>query len=679
MTERSEISQSSEIKSVIQSDFGNFFNSLDEDFFSPKNPIGNEALREEDANMPFSKRSIRDLSDSLGRSSKEFAWFSERGNMYERKKPYASPEDYLEIRNSEQALRSFMELRLDGKKYNTSFGGMGGEDHETSIANYMHFMYIGSNNEEFRTNVRKVTIELLTDELNQDFNNFDYHEARKRVLNYREFHKDEPGYSQLILIDGSELEDLRENLKFRLEINEKNTKDQALLEKLTKELSQTARPQTEEEFAKDNWIPKKDVQKRFKQAQEQGEINSIVHFDELTEDTKNIINERIIHNSTISFIKHDASSRYQRLTTLLELVTAIGNTSDEFSQLTPILKGSIESKRFEKVPDLHIGAFLINVENHILMALTEIQKGTELRDLWQEKISNDPNKYRTLNSIIGIMNMHDDKEARQDEIPGILSALSKRTPNLEKKGKKMNYETFSWHDGVDLNYYISERLRSFSYNNYPFVLLDKNYKYFDALQNLDINSGKYKFLFDRINKIGKGFGEIVYDAENDKFTGATEFKSTVNSYFDQRGLQVSDKVRMETLIGKKITDSAQTIILEGVDENTIGSYEGIMKLNLSDYAYLFNPITNELKLSKWSIKDLRSKGYTTWENKKPDLTTLTKRVNISKLIDLEELGESIDTESKERFLTKRVTKSIEEPIIKILTGRLTRSGRDLIK
>lgn len=691
MAGETESSLNPEAKAIIQQDFGNFNKLIKSGRRTPGHPGYGADYEQYDYGMGYDGIQYRPymrLDASIGRTSDGLIWFGENGDTHERKTPYASPEDYIGIRDDYDSLKAFMEKRLDAGKIDTSFGGHGGEDCETNPAVYIYFLHDGSSHEPFKRNVERAVLELTRDELALDLTNLDPQEARRRVEHVFDFEYGGDIEKYFAFLDGylhgGEIEGRTDYIR----IAESNPDLRA---RVIAELIATQRLTTEQEYAEvvnHSTLANSRKYGWYKKAQEEGRLGTLTHFSELSPETKALLKEDILERETADYISDKSTDKYNRLTSLLETVISIGAPDNPLTELLPELRAAVESGKYSDIPDMKIGAFQVNVENHLLMALSALQSGTELRGFWQDRIATDPNKFRVLTALEGILRMGADVTERQAEIPGILAVLSSRGEVLDKATGKMDGPYF---DRMGFAFYITQQLKRSTYANYPFMHLEQDASYLDVLTNQQVAKGRYIYRFDRYTKDGATGGKITYDATTNSFLGDEQYADTVRATIDddRHGLAVGKDVDMETLIGRIIANPEDTKLIEGLGPEAIGSIEGVMRLNSFDFTFLFDPKTQKLSLSRKHVRIPADRGNFTWKGRQPKISEAKTKTPTSDLIDLDTLGAEIDKRAQKKedggtvydaeiYLKGKVSVKLEKPIVAILTGRLVNTDQDLV-
>lgn len=691
MSTQKETEISPEGLAIIQQDFGQFNKLITSGRRTPGSPSYRADHEQYDYGMGYDGiqyRPFMRLEDALQRPSDGLIWFGENGDTHERKTPYASPEDYIGIRDDYDSLKGFMEKRLDSGKIDTSFGGHGGEDCETSPAVYIHFLHQGSSHEPFRRNVERAIVELTRDELALDLGDIDPQEARRRVEHVFDFEHggDIEKYFAFLdgYIHGGEIEG-------RIDYIRMAESNPDLRARIIAELTATQRPITEQEYAEvvnHSTLANSRKYGWYKKAQEEGRLGTLTHFSELSPETKALLKEDILERETTTYLSDRSTDKYNRLTSLLEMVISIGTPNGPLAELLPELKTAVESGKYHDVPDMKIGAFQVNVENHLLMALSALQSGIELREFWQDRIATDPNKFRVLTALEGILRMGADVTERQAEIPGILAALSSRGEVLDKATGKMDGPYF---DRMGFAFYITQQLKRSTYANYPFMHLEQDASYLDVMTNQQVSEGRYTYRFDRYTKDGATGGKIIYDATANSFMGDEQFADSVIATIDddRHGLAVGKDVDMETLIGRVITNPEDARLIEGLEPEAIGSIEGVMRLNGFDFTFLFDPNTQKLSLSRKHVRIPADWGNFTWKGRQPRINEAKTKTPTSDLVDLDTLGKEINDRARKKedertiydaeiYLKGKVSGKLEKPIVAILTGRLANTSEDLV-
>jgi hypothetical protein len=681
-----------EAQAIIHQDFGAFSKLVESGWQNPRSP-SYRAAREGGYDYGMGHDGIQyrpfmRLTDALSMPGDGLVWFREKGNTHERKIPYANPEDYIGIRDNYDAFKTFIEKRLDAGKVDTSFGGMGGEDCETNPAVYVHFLHQGSSHEPFRANVERAVVELTRDELDRDLSNFDPQEARRRVTRNFEYHHPQGIEEYFSWLDGflhgGKLEDRIDYLKIA-------KADPNLRDRVIRELAATQRVTTEVEHAEK--IEHSTVEHArkydwYENARKSGKLGKITHFAELSSETKDLLREDLMVRETEAFLSDRSTKKYNRIVTLLETVISIGTPEGPLAELYPQIKEAVETGRYHDVPYVKIGGFQVNIENHLLMALAVLQPGTELRGFWQDRIAKDPDKFRVLTALEGLLRMGGDASERQAEIPGILAAFSSRGEALDMATGKMEDSLF---DRNGLSHYIVQQLKSSTYASYPFMHLESGASYMDVLTDQRVAKGKYTYRFDRYTKDGATSGEIIYDATTNSFLGDEQFADSVRATIDddRHALRVGKNVDMETLIGRIITSPEDAKLIEGLGPEAVGSLEGVMRLNRYDFAFLFDPKTQKLLLSRSHVKIPADWGNRTWNGRKPRINETKTKTPTSDLVDLDTLGEEVDRRARKKedegtvydaeiYLKGKVTAKLKKPIVAILTGRLVNTDQDLV-
>jgi len=323
-----------------------------------------------------------------------------------------------------------------------------------------------------------------------------------------------------------------------------------------------------------------------------------------------------------------------------------------------------------------------NIYNHLLIALSAVQKGTELKDLWLDNIANDDDTRRVITSTHGLLTAYDSKEERREQIPLILQRLKQRNYDVDQTSQ---YSSGGFLFDENLLDNIVDHIANLCFDEGKHHYLDKELAAIDFLDGVNIRNGEYDFRFTRFTPKGKSNLAISYNLIEDEFKGDIEAEKTVREYLSY-GYSLPNGIGVTSLEGRKI-ENGSTRIVKG--ENLDDSYEGIIGLSHTPFTFVLNYKTSTLLLGKpldsicviFGVQD-------NWEKRRIGLDKIKEKIEIHEFKSLSEIVERVNeliaAKKKQGYfgdslynLKNKLSDEITPYITTIIKERLVKRGDGL--
>lgn len=565
-------------------------------------------------------------------------------------KPIGTPEDYLKIRDNYDALINFVAKTLDRGRIDTSTDGHGGGPDETNPADYINFLHTASSNPVFKENLETAVIQLFNEEIERNFQPYPYKQERRKAENH--FKKVEGGKigTRFSYMYGND--DLHMAI-WRLGLDDVTDPVGLGMKAFAeKELGKTERP-----------IIKGSPYKR-------------VHLSETSQKFKKALLNYDLDREAYKNAGKKFAPQFKRLVGLLDVIIHQGSPKNGFSDLYEVLKNKAEQGIFSDIPNFEMGISEINLRNHILLALSGIQKSDELRDFWFERIKYSPNIQRIMTAVYGVLQMHENNVVRRQEIPDILAELQTKFTALHALHKVFPMDGFYYQQTLLTD--VLDIIEGNCYGQNTFYYFNKHTGTLDYLLNITGYPDHYIYTFDRYSPKGKTTSMVRYIVSMDNLIGDvhdTSFVKSVKAHIDERGFELPNNVWVTSINGRKRED---------------GRYEGVIGLNRTAIPFLYTqgdtvllapPLEEERTNALFSGRD-------TWKGRKINFYKLNKQFDEKDFVHLANFSSTIKEivkKRKEERLIADTSYSLEqvdfaelEPyLVKLLEARLILHPVDL--
>ncbi len=512
------------------------------------------------------------------------AWFGEGEGCDE--KPIGKPEDYIGVRDDYQKLKDFLANLLKRGRIYKGINGVGDTSGETNTADYVIWMYKYSQNEKFKRNVERAVVELLSKELAREFAPLDIEtELRKLEADYQPpwFHP----------VGG--LNDALSRVGLQYEVESED--DRKFKAYFIQEMEKTERPITKDEYIRGFGGAEEDKIRDYETG-EPAKRYKVCHYEETSPEFKAALKEGYIRKQAKTAAVRKFTPQFNTLVGLLDVVINLGKQDNGFATIYEILEQKARQGYFKDAPDLIYNFSAVNIYNYVLFALTALQKGKELREFWLVNIRNDNNTKRLLASVNGLLTCYESKEERKNEIPAILKALQERGYDVDRT-QQYSAIGFIFDENLadkildHIGFMCFDRLR---FERGAFYHLDKEKGTLDFLVDKTANNGLYQFRSLRYTVQGASELTATYDLSEDRLDGNVELESTVRTYFDQVGYEMTKDVFVTSLEGRKI--EGETLVVQAGEASLEGKYEGIVGLNHTPFGFVYDQTTDTILLAE---------------------------------------------------------------------------------
>jgi len=260
----------------------------------------------------------------------------------------------------------------------------------------------------------------------------------------------------------------------------------------------------------------------------------------------------------------------------------------------------------------------------------------------------DPESSRVIASVHGALTMHDSVEEKRKLISPILQKIKERGDDLDKEYQRHSLVGFYSEENLldDILTYMT----SSCFNERTFKHLDKENATLDFLQSRDIMPEGYTFRFTRYTPQGKQDLEARFDFIGDKVEGGKQLEASVRSYL-QKDYELPNKVWITSLEGRKINGTDAKIVAAS-GNNLNMQYEGIIGLNHTHFAFVYNPESQTTLLSEpldSSCLIFGERGNL--ESRKMGIDKIGKQVPYSQFQSLAQTGKRVNKLVVERRKT----------------------------
>ncbi|HCW32112.1 MAG: hypothetical protein UT36_C0002G0008 [Candidatus Peregrinibacteria bacterium GW2011_GWF2_39_17] len=617
------------------------------------------------------------LSDLRLDEEGRFVWYDGReGFMSEN--PIGKPEDYLEIRDDQKALRNFVGKILDRGRVHAGGGTRGDIPRETNCADYVTWLHKYNDNQAFRINLELAVFELLGEEFDRKFVpldvNFEVESAQKEYL--------VPYFGSVCSVEEAQR-------RMGLDHNGLDEEDREFKDLFVEEMKKTERPITREEYIAGFEGSEEDKIKQFETG-EPAQRYRIVHFEETSPEFKALLKDRQIKKCAQEAAVRKFSPQFNRLIGLLDVVASVGEHDPKFAEVYALLKQKAEGKFMMDSPTIAHNYSATDIYRSVLIALSSVQQGDELQSFWLDNVKNDPKAQRVIVSVHGLLTTIEDQDARRRQIPALLAQLKERKFDMDE-----GYRNFS---GMGIGFYFDENFLSdvlryitaLCYSGDTFHHLDKEVGALDFLQGRQIGVGNYDFGFVRFTPEGERELSASFDLADDSVSGNVELEKTIRAYFDRNGYELPNGVQVTSLEGHKIS-SGETRIVDAGEVNVDGLHEGFIGLNHTHFAFLYDEMSGTVLLAE--PKDSHSVMFGVrggWTERRKGLDKVKGKIPHVQFQDLASLRERVDVEiAKKReggwmgdslySLDGKLSDDLAPQLVSVIQGRLIQNGDGLVE
>lgn len=650
-----------QLVAVMRADFGKFSDKV-------------FGLRDRQRTDPMSFAYSYGLIDLSFDEEGQFVWYDGREG-YGPEVPIGSPKDYLAIREDYGELVEFVGKTLDRGRVHAGVGGHGDSTRETNCADYISWLHRNNENQAFRQNLERAVAELLDRELRREFIPLDFDsEYAREASHYRP-----PYFTGLCDVE----EALR---RIGLGSNVKGDDDKQFRDLFVTEMRKTERPITEDEYVEIFHGSVADKVRDYESGRP-AQRYKVVHFEETSPEFQVALKNWCVKKRAMKAAVIEFSPQFNRLVGLLDVVAVIGEHDPRFLPLYSLLKGKAEERFMIGSPAIAHHYSATDVYRSVLIALSAVQQGNELEQFWLENVENDPDAQRVIASIHGLLMTHEDQETRRRQIPSLLARLKQRKFDMDEGYERFDGIGFCFHENF-LND-VLRHIAALCYAGNTFCHLDRESGTLDFLQGKDVKVGSYDFRFARFKPEGASELSASFDLAEDSVTGSTELESSIRASIDRDGYELPNGVSVTSLEGRKITGGDAKIVDAG-EVNVDGLYEGLIGLNHSHFAFLYDADSGRVLLVEPSDKKTTMFGVRGgWQERRKGLDKVESRIPHACFEDLTAVGGKVNVLVAERRrggylgdslygLEGKLSDGIAEHLRAVIHGRLVKNGDGLI-
>ncbi len=581
--------------------------------------------------------------------------------------PIGKPEDYIPIRDNFDAVKQFIAKTLDRGRLRAGGGTHGDTSRETNTAEYIAWMHRASQYQPFRANTEVATVQLLQDEFGKEFTSINLEPAlRKEEQDFERWYKgDSNNFLSRLLARGDQLS----SSLWRLGLDSAySPEDIQLRNEFTTEVKKTERPITLDEVLNTYGGTKESLREMYQSGRFKDTIQP--HFEEIPVELKAKVKDWYIRNRAQKAAVREFAPQFNRLVGLLDVVYFLGKTDNGFVEAYADLAQKAREGFMRDAPTLQYELSGANIYHGILLALSGIQRSDELRDFWLQNIREDPRAERVVASVHGLFSAYKTPKARREQIPAILAKLQKRGYDLDQTRQ---YSTaIGFLDDVNFLDNTVQHLVQMSYGRRRFKHLDKESTALDILSRKSAKDGRYNFVFTRYTPTGRQVLRATYDLRADAVEGDTQLEKSVRAYLDN-GLEISDKVKVTSLEGRKINGS-ETRIADFGERSADGLYEGVVGINHTHFPFLYDTATDTIILAE--PVDSRTVMFGVregWEGRRLGLDKVTSKIPYDKFQSVAQFGQRVNElveEKKKHGYLGDALYSLKDKLDEGLTPRL---------